>query len=187
MLLQNNISNVTSYKRQKMCFTLNPTFRKEAIFAIMNRFIPPMSNSSTTLYLRPDEQALFQAVPADVRAGYSFETEEQEFADTEKRLKLRVQFLRLFDPALNDLRDKMQAATTEAELLALIEGADLTSLDERDLFNILFTLGPGAVSQLIRDALVEAKTTADLDGVATFSQMRHLFLESLIASFPSSK
>ena len=132
-----------------------------------------------TLYLTSSEQALYDNLSVDVKDGWEVETEELTYDDTYEQQIIRLSLVRLHDPSLIALRDKAAQTHSLEEVAALMRNVDLKMVEEDDLAELCFAIGPSALSQLISLLLAQAQTDKDIEGVTALSVIRHAVLRSL--------
>jgi hypothetical protein len=137
-----------------------------------------------TLHLTTAEAATFQSLPASLREGVEVVPETLSFADTEDRRRVRFDLMKLSDPALLALVQKLQASTTEDEIYEAMQGADLNGAADADVLELLFALGPSGLTFMVATALAQAKDDQGILYVAELSNARHELYLSL-QNFPS--
>ena len=64
-------------------------------------------------------------------------------------------------------------------IAALLADFDLKDVDEDDVAELFFALGPAAVTQLIAALFVTATTDADIEGITALTVIRHSVLAAL--------
>lgn len=138
-----------------------------------------------TLHLTPTEQTLHAALPADVRSDIAVVAERLSFEDSEELLSVRLELMHFSDPAMLDLRKRIQSAASMDDMMAAVDALDFRTVSEHDLIELLFALGPTIVGNLIEEMLHDAKEVDDVRSVATFSAIRHVMLQSLIDAHAS--
>lgn len=132
-----------------------------------------------TLYLTEREQLVFETLPADVRDGWQVEREDLTYTDTVQKQVLRLSLVRLHDPSLLKLREKALQAGSLDELTSLLQTMDLRLVDEDDLAELCFALGPSMLSQLVSLLLRKVTNDKELEGVTALTVIRHAILRSL--------
>lgn len=134
---------------------------------------------NTLYFLRVSEQAAFDRLPADLRDGWKIVTSKgQGTADTRQRQLSRARLIRLHDPVLRTFQEKAKTCKNEQELSALFSHIDLSAVHSDDLLELVFALGPDALSAIILELLRTATIDKDLLGIASLSFLR----EELFAS-----
>ena len=131
-----------------------------------------------TLTLTKEEEKAFAELPEAVREGWDVQAETIRYEDTPAKQLMRLSLLRLHDPALLALREKAGRAGSGDELVALIQGMDVSAVDDSDLAELFFALGPTVLSELIAVQIASAKTDADVEGVQALTVIRHSILSS---------
>ena len=130
-----------------------------------------------TLYLTPTEQKLFEKLSPELREGWEVEAEKLVFEDTPQKRRIRLSIMRVNDPWMKALTDRVASVNSEQELASLIEGIDLKGISSDDLTEIFFGLGPDALSWPIGAQLVEAASDQDVEAASALSTIRHYLLE----------
>ena len=132
-----------------------------------------------TLYLTADEKKLFEKLPGKLREGCEVKDETQTYKDSSARQTLRLEVIRLHDPKVKALQQTALAAKSEAELMKIVEEADLSGISDRDLTQLLFALGPEAIKGIISTMFAKAQKNEDIEQIAAFSALRNGMFESL--------
>lgn len=132
-----------------------------------------------TLYLTAEEQRLFDALSSDMREGWQTQMEDERYADSADKQMIRLSLVRLHDPRLLKLKKQAEQAGSIEEVATLIQSMNLKDVDEDDLAELFFALGPAALSRLIVDLLAAAKSDSDVEGVTALTIIRHSILTSL--------
>jgi len=130
------------------------------------------------LYLTAGERALYDALSVELKEGWEVEEETQIFTDSPQKQMIRFSLLRIHDPKLLSLREKSMKASTVEEVAALIHDADLKGVDEDDLAELFFALGPTVLTRLIETMFTSVKTDADVEGITALTVIRHTILTS---------
>lgn len=112
------------------------------------------------------------------------ETETQTFEDSPRRRGMRFELLSVTDPELLKLKDAMQKAKTDAEMLKALQMLDISKIGDAQFTQMLFALGPDGLSHIIDNLLSGAPTTADIEAACAYSMLRHDMLESLLRYSP---
>ena len=132
------------------------------------------------LFLTSGEEAVFAALPADLKKGWGVEKETYVFKDTPARAVLRFQMLRIRDKGLIKAKERIEAAKTDEERQAVLKTLDFSKIGDHDFSKLLFALGPDALGLMIADILSNAASKTDVEIAAALSGLRHLMLESLV-------
>ncbi len=125
------------------------------------------------------EQVLFDTLPDALREGWETEAETLSYEDTPQRRMIRLSLLRLHDPKLLAFREQAKQAQSAEEIAVLMESIDLKDVDEGDLAELFFALGPVTLSLLIAALLRTVKTDTDIEGITALTVIRHSVLASL--------
>jgi hypothetical protein len=142
------------------------------------------SSSATTmnktLHLTKGERALFDKLPDNLREGWEVQDETRVFKDTPEKRRMRLELMRVSSPQLRDFQKKAPEMKTVDELLAAMDGVNLSALDDDDILQLYFAMGPGAVGALIVAHLSEAADDSAVEGVSALSLIRFGLLNSLL-------
>ena len=130
------------------------------------------------LHLTVDEKKLFAKLPENLREGWEVKEEKGEYEDTDKKKMLRMAFLNLTDPKLQDFQKKAQHAKSADELIALTKTLTLTAMLPEDLRELLFAMGSDGMTGLLAVLLTQAQTDEDLDAISFISSIRELFFKA---------
>ena len=99
--------------------------------------------------------------------------------DSPERRRMRLYLLRLHDPHLQAFVEEAKKRDTPEALIQLIYNTNLAGVDDSDLAELFFVLGPNALSALIQKMLLECKTDSDLQDIAALTEIRHSLFASL--------
>jgi hypothetical protein len=134
----------------------------------------PMADLS--LYLRPEEKQIFDALDDDIKDGWKVEDETIEYSERPEELKMRSLMFKSDDENLIQSLEKARSAKTAEEVQGVFE--ELKSLPQSIALEAFFTLGVSGLASFISSVLGSAKTDDDLQGVSELSMVRHALLES---------
>jgi hypothetical protein len=109
---------------------------------------------------------------------YTYAEETHTFADSARRMMLRLSLVRLRSPSLIKLRDSITKAQTLEDAVAIIAEHDLKGVPDEDLSQIVFALGPDVIGQVMWMLIRKADRVHDLDQVAVLSFLRHEILSA---------
>ncbi len=137
---------------------------------------------SLTIYLTKEEKKLFDGLSDALKAGVTPEAETKSFKDSPKHLAVRLEQVKLKGNSVVALTEKMKAATSESAMQELINNADLGDLDDSDLAQLLFAMGPELIGNLIEVYLKKADDVKIVESAAGLSTFRHM----LLATQPSN-
>lgn len=130
------------------------------------------------LFLTRGEHGLLKQRFPRFTEKYTYAEENHTFLDSTRRMMLRLSLVRLRSPSLIALRDKITAAATLEEAVAIIAQHDLKGTPDEDLSQIVFALGPDVMGQVIWSLIQHATSEAALDHVAVLSFLRHEILSA---------
>ncbi len=131
-----------------------------------------------------DEQALFDALPENVREEWKVKAEDQTFTDTDQRRQIRFELLNVHDAKLLGFVETAKSVSSVEDFQALVEKTDFTGVSNSDISELLFAIGPSGVTAMLHGALKHVETDEDVAYVAELSQARHEMLSAL-QNFPS--
>ncbi len=138
---------------------------------------------NTLYFLQISEKAAFDRLPDALKEGWKIATSAGgKTGDTPERCLLRASLIRLHDPVLRNFLDKAKTCNTEKELAVLFSRIDLGSVHPDDLLELVFALGPDALSGIILQLLTSAKTDQDVLGIAALSFLREELFAASAAS-----
>lgn len=131
-----------------------------------------------TLFLTSAEQPVFANLNSSLREGWTVTPEELTFADSPFKFRMRLELLRLHDPSLVALRERVKQMNDSAAI-----AHELTSIDPKlvlhdDLMSLFFTLGSGILSLLIGELLADVATDKDVQDLSALTFVRHEILLS---------
>ena len=139
-----------------------------------------MMNSSLqkqmkSLYLYQTEIEFFNKVPQDIQKEFTVHQETLDFVDSTEKLMTRLSLARLHDPKLLSLRDLVQSS---GDLLGTLQNISLDEVEEEDLSELFFVMGPTLLTSFITGLLATAKTDADILSISAMVEIRHSILSS---------
>ncbi len=99
--------------------------------------------------------------------------------DKPEHRRMRFYLLRLHDPRLRAFLEQAKTRNSAEALAELVQKTDLAEVNDGDLAELFFALGPTTLSMLIEKMLRDAKTDVDVEGVASLTEIRHSLLSSM--------
>lgn len=132
-----------------------------------------------TLYLFADEKQLFDKLPNELKEGWQVEEETLSFEDSDVHRKMRMRFFRIHDPKLETFCDQAKKADSVEELANLVQETDLSAVNDADLMELFFVLGPEPLTLVIQNLLNEISADSDLEDLAALTVIRNSLLTSL--------
>lgn len=133
------------------------------------------------LHLTPAEQSLFEALPEALREGWEVASETLTYTDNPQKQVVRLSLLRLHDPTLKAFREKVMQCEGMEQIVSLIQNTDLSDVQEEDIAQLFFALGPEVLSRMITAMLSQASADKHIETIAGFASIRH----SILSSFAS--
>lgn len=132
-----------------------------------------------SLYLTKAEHALLQQRLPRFTETYVFLEESIIFADSVRRMMLRLALVRLHHPSLITLREKVSTAPTLDDAVAVIAQYDLKGVPDEELSQIIFALGPDVIGQVIWMLIQNSSQQENaLNQIAILSFLRHEVLSA---------
>ena len=128
----------------------------------------------TTLYLTAKERSLFDGLDDELREGWTAEEEQIAYKESDERQKVRLSIMNIQDQRLQDFMKKSHTAKTSEDLLTMISDVDFSQMNDSDLTEIFYALGPNTLSQLLSQLLWDATDDSHIEEIASISTMRHL-------------
>lgn len=133
----------------------------------------------STLFLTASERALYDKLSDGLKEGWAVENEALTYDDSPQKQAIRLSLLRIHDPHLLELRNKVSSATSMDDIAALLSKTNISEVQEDEVAQLFFALGPESLARLIGHLLRHAKTDGDMEGVTALTVIRHTMLESL--------
>lgn len=138
-----------------------------------------------TLILTDVEQVAFSKLSADLRKDCKVQPETIIFQDTQEARDLRLEMMEVTDPTVLHFQRQISEIQSPEQFSSLVSGIDLGTVGDAAINQLLFALGPDAVTILIGRILPNAKSAEDMQGIADLSEVRHSLLHSLTVSIPT--
>lgn len=138
-----------------------------------------MTASANVLYLKHFEKPWFDGLTKEMRDEWVVEEENLTYADSEEKRQIRMQFLRLRDPAFAALHTKMNAAKSLEECADLLTTFDFSSVNAQDMSEFVYAMGPDVFTVLIATLFHEVKSHKDMEQIASLCALRHLLFQSM--------
>ena len=136
-----------------------------------------------TLHLYPLEQAAFNELPKNLQEGWTWQEEKLTFEDSDVYRDLRLSIMKLHDSALLELRDRLRNVKSNEETKTFLDEFDLRHVNNEDLTQIFYAMGPTPLNYIILSTLALAKNDEDVEMAANLSGMRHIILEAFIPAY----
>lgn len=128
-----------------------------------------------TLFLTADERTLFERLPYSLKEGCSVIDDVMEYIDSEDRRRLRMSTVYVQDARLKQFHDKAHSSITIEEATNMLQEIDLRDINQTDVREILYALGPDVLSAIVGLLLRTAGGVDDIHEAAAYSTARHLF------------
>ena len=132
------------------------------------------------LHLTDAECALWRTLKQEIQEGWTVEPENGNFRDSPERRRMRLHLLKLRDPKLLAFQENAKKAGTMDELVTLIHSTDLKNVNDADLAELFFALGPGPIGKVVESMLQTAKSDADIEGIASLTMIRRSLYQAMI-------
>lgn len=141
---------------------------------------------NNTLHLTKGELELFNKLSDAVRNGWKPVEEVLTFEDTTHRRYMRMSVMKLHDPRLLGLRDQlMNMQEKPEEARKLLDSLDVSSINDDDMMQLFYAMGPDALSFMIIQILMDNPDDAALEMVASLSMIRHMILFAFVEAYSS--
>lgn len=134
----------------------------------------------TVLHLTDAERAIWRMVKPEIQEGWTVEPENGSFPDSPERRCMRLHLVKLRDPKLLDFQRKARKESTMDGLTALILGMDLQNMNDADLAELFFALGPGPIGRAVESMLRTVTKDEDIEGVAALTTIRRSLYQAMI-------
>lgn len=135
-----------------------------------------------TLFLTAEEQKTFGALPAKLREGWTVHAEQEgNLRDDAAHRAMRLQLVHLHDPKLKEFIQRGSALTDAHALAEFVASADLHGVEDGDLAELCFALGPVPLSGIIAILLAQAKHDDDVEGIQALALIRHSLLVAMVS------
>jgi len=131
-------------------------------------------NDNTTLYLTDEEKAVFNGLSNELKEGWTVENANIEYDETTQKQRIRFDVMNNQDPALQKFQEKIKEAKTKEEIETLASELDFSALNDVDLTEIFYALGPISIGILIERIIGEVESDEDIQGILGMSVLRHL-------------
>lgn len=132
------------------------------------------------LHLTDAERAIWQILKREIREGWAVEPENGNFRDSPERRRMRLHLVKLRDPKLLDFQEKAKKTGTVDALTVLMMSTDLKGVNDADLAELFFAIGPGSIGRVVESMLKAAMTDEDIEGVAALTTIRRSLYQAMI-------
>lgn len=129
---------------------------------------------SLELYLTTSEQTQFEELSNELKAGWALHPAVITYEDTPEKRLARFRIMQIRGKALRAFQEKVRTAATTQEVDAMVQTIDIDQVDDIDLTEILYAMGPELMEQFIMYYLKKASSDEDINGLAGFSTLRNL-------------
>ncbi|TSC97898.1 MAG: hypothetical protein Greene101449_1067 [Candidatus Peregrinibacteria bacterium Greene1014_49] len=133
----------------------------------------------TVLYLTDAERAIWRMLSQEAQEGWTIEPENGNFRDSPQRREMRLHLLKLRDPKLLDFQEKAKKANTMEALTALILTMDLKNVNDADVAELFFAIGPGPIGRVVESILATVTKDEDIEGVAALTLIRRSLYQAM--------
>ena len=131
------------------------------------------------LHLRPDEKEKFDALSDELKDGWKVEEEKLMHDDTPKKRSMRILLLRIRDQKLQSFVEEAKKENDASKLASLVHDTDLSDVNDADIAELFFALGPEALSKIIMAMIGDIGSDEDIEGVAAITIIRNSLLTSM--------
>ena len=136
------------------------------------------------LHLTDTERAIWRTLKPEIQEGWTIEPENGNFRDSPERRRMRLHLLKLRDPRLLDFQEKAKKASTVDALTALILETDLKGVNDADLAELFFAIGPGPIGKIVESMLGAASVDTDIEDIAALTTIRRSLYQAMTPSLP---
>ena len=130
----------------------------------------------TTIFLTTEEKEGFNSLADELKGDWEVQDEAINYKESAEKQRMRCKLMKLSDPALQKAFDEVQNLK-EGDQEAFNKWAgslDLSELNDEDMNEIFYALGPVSISNMIKQMLTAAKEADDVEYVAAISAIRHV-------------
>ena len=131
------------------------------------------------LFLKAEEQEIYNTLSDELKNGWEVRMEEVDFADEPRKRLMRLYLLHLHDSKVMQFVEEAKKVNDPEKIATMMQDMDIADIDDGDLAELFFALGPNVLDGIIRYSLREAQTDDDIEGVVAVATIRHTLLESL--------
>ena len=125
---------------------------------------------------------MFAALPEALKEGWEVKAEDGTFKDSEELRRIRFGLMHVQHPALQAVkRGAIEDFADDQKVLQLLLTVNPDDVNEDDMGELLFAVGPVGLGGFIANLLPQAGTDEHLNFIASLTNARH----ELFASFVS--
>lgn len=129
---------------------------------------------SLELYLTPKEQEQFETCSNELKAGWKVHAATIVYQENPTKRLARFRIMHIKGKALKTFQEQVRTASSTEQIDAMVQTIDIDQVDDVDLTEILYAMGPVLIEQFILYYLKKVKSDEDIKGLAGFSTIRHL-------------
>jgi len=126
-----------------------------------------LMSAQNTLYLLPDEERRFAALPESVREGWVVVSEAGRAFEDAAVLKVRANMARF------EKFPELRSFVTESIRAGKADASTIKTIPESILPELYFTIGARGVTMLRNSLFASVRDDADVGALAGFSRIRH--------------
>lgn len=126
-----------------------------------------------TLHLTRAEIALWDVLPKGLRDGWDVEEEERYCRDSPGRRSRRMQYTRFDDQDLALYFRRCERSGVADTVARYMCGFDILRLNDRDLLEYCYVLGPAVLGKMLEELLRTAELPENIQRIARLSAARH--------------
>ncbi|MDD5041320.1 MAG: hypothetical protein PHX87_03550 [Candidatus Peribacteraceae bacterium] len=135
-----------------------------------------------TLYLTGEEKKAFGALPAELQEGWEVVVEAVPSHDDIQHRSMRLHLVHLHDKKLMSIVERARTLTDVGTLVSLVSGSDLSDVNDADLAELCFAIGPIPLTRIIREFLSQAKDDSDIEGIQSLATVRHSLISAAFSA-----
>lgn len=132
----------------------------------------------TTLYLYTEEIEKFSTYSKELQEGWIVEEEKMTATDSAEERSMRMQLMHLRDPKIKQFLESAEQNPAAKDVATLVHNTDLKDIDDADLAELFFALGPKVITLILAFMLKNIKTDDDIEGIVSIALIRHKLLEA---------
>lgn len=126
-----------------------------------------------TLFFTAEEQVMFDALSHELTDGWDVKIEIIKYKDTPQLMQVRMRNMTLKDPQLLVLKGKLNDMN---DIQTLANTVEIASVDEEDLMELYYALGPDVLTHFISEGLAHVQSKHDIDAIHSLSVVRNVLL-----------
>jgi hypothetical protein len=139
----------------------------------------------TVLYLTATEKAMYEKLPKSLRDGWSVVNESITTYETAEELHFRYQIAHFEHPSCAAVAKAAKDVQSVKDIERIAATCDVAALSREQLAELFFVLGTKVLSFMILYLLERVKDDQDVEGLAAFTAIRRMLVETNREATPS--